>query len=226
MKSLMKMGIWYSNLAKRLFRKKTFLGILVLVPLLVAALSFTTDSEAGVLKIAIVQEAKKDQAAEQLCERLLNQDSVILYIETESREEAMLFLQEKKVDAVYILKEDFSNHLEQYFKATLFRPSLIEILQREENVSLRLAREKLFGELYDSFSRELYVQFIQENFEKPQISPVLTCKELLFYYEKSKRQDSLFVLSFPGGEEVQLQSNSYLLSPIRGLLSQIGRAHV
>ena len=61
MKRTFKLITWYIMLNKRLFRKKSFIAVLILLPFLAWGLSEVSKQESGILTVALVA-AKYDAA--------------------------------------------------------------------------------------------------------------------------------------------------------------------
>lgn len=205
---------WFFLLSKRLYKKTTFLALLVLLPILVLGYSTAAQEDSGVVTIALAMEDPQDPLAYQIVQDLTADSPLIRFVNCESPERAEALLVSGKADGAWIFPEDTSGMLAAFLKDPKTAP-IVRVVQREETVLLRLAREKLNGTLYRCCAQPLYLSYIRQNV--PGLDD-LSDSQLLAYYDSIFGNEALFQFSTVGGEP-QTAPVSYLLSPLRGLVA-------
>ncbi len=208
------MLLWFFMLAKRLFRKYSFLVILLLIPLLIPLANAAMHAESGVLKIALAHEKRENPAAEAIIDTLLEEESILLYTRCASPEEAKEAVETGGADGAWIFAADFADTVESYAARKRNAP-LVTVYEREGTVPLQLAREQLYGAIYPQISYAVY-----ENFVKNSFSDSVTEEDIRFYYDTGAGGDDIIRMEKLHGEETTLKTN-YLTAPLRGLLSLI-----
>ena len=78
---------WLWMLTKRLYRRKTFLAVLALIPLLAVGYGLADFSDSGVLTVALAQEGQ-DPLAAQLILELEDDSQLVRYVSCQSAGEA------------------------------------------------------------------------------------------------------------------------------------------
>lgn len=206
-----KAWIWFYMLTKRLFRKYSFLIILLLIPLAIPLVNVAMQSESGMLRIAVCN-AGTDSNAEKIVEDLLSSKSVLLYKRYNTPEEARKAVETGAVDGAWIFEKEFSKRAEIHAKENK-GVTMVTVLERESTIPLQMAREKLYGAMYPHISRLLYIDFMEKEF-----SSNLSEEQLLQYYETSVGGDDVIRLESLQAEVKNTKEN-YLTAPIRGLLA-------
>lgn len=214
MESLRKPLMWLWMLTKRLYKKPAFLVLLLLIPLLTLGYKATTAQESGVLTIVLAQEGT-DPVATDLIQELLDSSQLIRYATCNSAEEAKSLVAYGKADAAWIFPEDVTGRLAKYIATPAEKNAIATVIQREDSVLLRLAREQLSGTLYGQLARGYYLNYIRTEF--PQIT--VSDQEVMAYFDNTQISDELFHFKTEG--TAQETSGHYLLTPIRGLLAVV-----
>ena len=214
MSSLKKATLWMWMLTKRLYKKPTFLAILVLIPLLTMGYRAIVKGESGVATVALYGES--DPVTQEVFQQMEGSGQLLRYIRCESPERAELLVRTGKADAAWIFPEDLQASLKTFAEDFEAGKAFVRVVQREENVLLALIREKLSGALYPYIAEEFYIQYMREKYPK---LDHLTDEELMEYYEGSKVSGELFDVESDVKEQVQ--QVHYLMSPLRGLLAVV-----
>ena len=206
---------WLYLLSKRLYKKPTFLAILLLIPVLVFGYTASAKEDSGMLTIALVQEAP-DTLGRQVFTKLQEDTQLLNFVICPSVREAKAQLVSGKLDAVWV----FSDELEAELMAFAADPdpdnAVVTVMERESNITLQLSREKLGEVLFPILSEAVYIRQFREFYPETE---TLTDEELLAYYAQTVPFDQLFVydnIHAGGGQEAH-----YLLSPVRGLLGVV-----
>ena len=158
MSSIRRFFLWYGLLSKRLLRRPGYLAVLLLIPLFALALALFSRQESGVVTVALCLEEPADAAARTTAERLLNAESILrcsAYPDPEAAREAV---RSGQADAAWILPADLEKRLD--FFARYGSGGSITVVEREENVFLMLAREKLYAALYPELSFSVFRNYL------------------------------------------------------------------
>ncbi len=216
MEKLRRIGMWLWLLTKRLYKKPTFLVILALIPALVLGYGMVAREESGVMTIALAAQDNSDPLAQSMIADLM-ESKLISYRLCDTPKEAMQLLETGKADAAWIFADDLEARICKFI-TSIFRRSVVQVVERESNVAMLLAREKLSGTVFAHCSPYIYLEYIRS--EVPQLDS-LSDEQLLAYYEDVQISGRLFEFSFMDGTDATdlLESSSYLTSPIRGLLA-------
>lgn len=219
MKKIKSTLTWFALMSKRLYKKASFLLILALIPTLVIGYGVIADDDSGIVTVALAKEA--DDELTDLVFADLQQDSeLVRYIVCDSPEGAEALLVSGKADSAWIFPSDLSGRIEAFAKSGSARNAFIRVIEREENVLLLLARERLSATLFTYTAESLYLDFTREN---SGTLASLSDKELLTYYDEVNVTDTLFSFDeLNEGQDSEADgSSNYLLSPVRGLLAVV-----
>lgn len=206
--------LWLWLLTKRLYKRPTFLILLVLIPALVLGYGAAAGEDSGVVTVALARE-DADPLALQVIEKLCSDTQLIRYLSCASADEAESLVRSGKADAAWIFRAGMTDNAARFAQSRSQSDALVDVLEREENVALRLAREKLSGVLYICCARALYILYIRQNV--PGLDH-LSDDALWESYRGTQVGDTLFTYDTARTDAVQV---SYLLSPVRGLLAVV-----
>ena len=212
MRSLLRFFRWWALLTKRLLRRPGYLAVLLLIPLFALSLSFFTREDSGAVTVALVLADPDDPVAAATARRLQAGESVLRCEPVSSEEEARELVRRGKADAAWLLDEDLTAKLRGYVRYG--RGGCITVVEREENVFLRVSREKLFGSVYPELSFLLFQSFAENELGLSD----LTEAELRGYYSSGFSAQELLRFTYLDGTEVEA-SGSYLTAPLRGILA-------
>lgn len=217
MKKIRKSLFWFYLTCKRLLKKPGFLVLLCSIPLMAAAMRLVAEEDSGMLKIVLYQENKDDELSSRLVADLLTSDSVLQYIQADNLQEAYEAVENAGADAAWIFPDDMQEALDAYIAGAYDSP-FIRIVEREDDVTLQLSREKLYGALYTYFPYRAYRDFVKTELPK---GTELSEEQLTAYYEENRVEGNLFEMHFVNGESARLNAaeQNYLTAPVRGLLS-------
>lgn len=206
---------WWALLTKRLYKKWTFVLILVLIPVLVLCYSAATEEDSGMITIALAAE-DDDSLASQVMQELRDSSQLIRYVVCDSREEAENKVRAGKADGAWIFGEDMTCRVADFIASRSAKDAFVTVLERESSVQLMLAREKLSGTLYSVCAKPLYLSFIRENVAE---LDDFSDEELLERYDETFVDINLFEFAELGA--AQGDTKGYLMTPIRGLLAVV-----
>ena len=208
---------FFYYISKRLFKKKSYLVLLFMVPLLILAMKFVATEESGVVRIALCREDKNDETTEKMVSSLKEMNSVILFEEADDLDAAKERLSAGKADAVWFFKTDIDTKLRDFAKEsgrTKYWEPPVLVLAREDNVALQLAREKLYGVMAPYLYYYMYEDTVLAMTEKAGSKPA---EDMQTIYKDSAVQDCLVQFAYIDGTTED--NMNYLLTPLRGMLA-------
>ena len=212
MKKLRRFLLWFGLLMKRLLRRPAYLAVLLLVPLFALALALFSRQESGVLRIALAAEDPDDPAARAAVERLTGSDSILLFLKAEDGEAAREAVRGGKADAAWIFRAGLEDQLDRF--ARRGHAAAVTVLEREDNVLLRLSREKLFAAIYPETSFALFRDFLSSELGAEELDRAT----LRQYYASGTMADEILRFETVEGEAVDT-GDSYLTAPLRGVMA-------
>ncbi len=219
MKRIKSIGWWCLLLQKRFLKKYIFLLILAMIPLLTLGMRFVAGKEKGMVSIVVAME-EPEEATIELGQTLFEQAGVLQLEQAASGEAAIQKVRAGEADAAWIIREGYLERLQAYVDGNL-EDAPIRVVEREENIALQLAREKLYSAAFRQLSFALYEQFIRKELG----DAAITEEALKKLYEDWTVTGSLVQYEVlhsdktSTGEAVEVVEEDYLLSPVRGLLA-------
>lgn len=216
MKTVLK---WFFLLNKRLYKKFTFIIIAALIPLLVISLNIVADKESGFVHVALAQQDSKDKISNEIINSLVSESQLMHFEYYKTPEQAIDSVKNGKCDSAWILKDNMDEGIKEFANSSSESRSVAIVVEREENVLLRISREKLSSVLYKYFSRDLYIGYVRDYISEAEH---ISDGKFFEYYDSFFVENELFEFAYPDGN-VTLGTDvgdvNYLVAPIRGLLS-------
>lgn len=205
-------------LNKRLFKKISFLLILLAVPVMVLAVELISRGQSGIVTVALAAEDPADPIASEVIEKLVNDaGGVERFILCKTPKEAENKVLYGEADGAWILEDDMAGKISAFVVDLKEGHSCVRIVEREETIALELAREKLSGVMSSYISYALMRDFAYENC--PELAG-MSEEELRFYFDDAYGSDDIFEFSYlDSGEPTDDVSLDLIMLPVRGLLS-------
>lgn len=204
-------------LNKRLYKKASFVIILLLIPLCVFLFSIAAEEDSGFLHVVLAQTNSKDRVSSAIIDDLLCEDTIVRFSKAESPQKATELVKTGQADEAWIFPENTADDLAKF--ASVGKDKFITIVCREQTVFTRLTHEKLSCALYEYCAKAYYIDFTRENL--PELD-ALSDAQLTEYYENVSIDEELFVFDNPTSSAENDKGNTnYLTTPIRGLLAVI-----
>lgn len=205
--------IWFYLLTKRLLKKPIFLVTLLLIPLFALVMSIALKEESAMVRVALYT-SDEDAMAEEVIDTLLREESVVEFRRYADADSAIEAVKTGKADSAWGFTADFTKKVREYADNVNRGKVLVEICEQEENVTLRLARERLYGALIPILSEEIYQAYLADELAFDVDANRETVKQ---EYEEARPADQLIRFEFVDGGE--LTSVSYLSTPLRGIIA-------
>ena len=210
--------IWMALMTKRLYKKFTFLLILLLIPALTLVYGLAAQEDSGMVTIALATE-EQSKLADQIIQKLQEDDKIIRYILCDTPEEAEQKVRLGKADAAWIFEADLAERIAEFVESRSKKDAFVQVLERETEISVILAREKLGAAIFSHTSRQMYLDHIRQN--APELDAVSE-EKLLEHYDSILMGNDLF--EYADVESVvaeSMEQANYLTAPIRGLLAVV-----
>lgn len=211
MKHLRTAGVWCLLLNKRFLKKPAFLVILALIPLLLLSLRGVTAVPGGKVNVVLCPAEGDGGYSQGVVDELMGANSVIGFRVCDDPERARAMVIDGDADAAWIFRADAPAQLARYGEGG--RGVAVTAVERENNVFLAYAREKLYAALFPRLSHAYVAAFLWEITG----DDTLTGETLDAYYPEKDAPLELIEFSFAGAEE--RGTDDYLVSPARGLLA-------
>lgn len=210
--------MWFFLLNKRLYKKITFIIILLLIPVSVFALGIVAKEDSGIIKIALASKGDDEQVYADIVNDLKNSSKLIRFVEYNSADAAHSAVKSGDVDAAWIFNKNLRDEISDFADSSSKYNSVATVIVREQTVTTRLTYEKLSGVLYKYVSRDFYINYINQEVDELN---TLSNSELLMYYDNFTLDSELFVFDNPHNSFSKNDNQGFITTPIRGLLSII-----
>lgn len=196
---------------KRLFKHYSFIVILLLIPVIIPVANTVMNDGGGMLTIALVSNGG---ISDEIINTLTTDDTVIRYRIYDTEDEAKKAVERESADAAWIFPEDLDQKIKEF--ATGTKKPFVKIIQREENIPLRLSYEKLYGAIYPHITYELYKDYTYKELTTPEE----VSEDVLKYTNDNinKYENIIKITRLDCDEEVVLSKN-FLTIPLRGMLA-------
>jgi len=204
---------------KRLLKKPSFVVILLLIPLLVAAMGIaSTGEDVGLFTVALAMQDSEDEIAQDIISSLLDSTQIFRFLVCDSADTASDMVENGKADAAWIFADDLESRIDDFINHIHRKNAFVVIIQREDNPLLRLTHEKLNAALYPHLSKSLYQSYMYSNILT---LDDLTPQQLDEYYNAvgSEGEDIFDFVYSNGSANSDAKNTGFLLSPLRGLMA-------
>jgi len=208
-------GTLFLMLAKRLMFKKSFVALLLLIPLLAGLMSSAAKEDSGIMTVILVAEGDSDNLSHEAVEYILCEDSVVNYKEYDDAEKAKEEVRFGKADAAWVFPEDFEERLAECSKSIFDVVPAVYCYQTSENTMIRVIRERLNSTVYSFLADKVYDRFSEEevarNYGFDDLAAMKKSRD------GSAMKISIVDLEYLGAAPVETDEAGFLASPIRGL---------
>lgn len=205
----MKIFRWIYAINKRLFFKKSFVFLLIAMPLICLFLSLGIKEKPKILNIGIYTENPLDNIAAAIVKELTESHSAIKFTQEPDKNIAIDKVSNGKLNALISLPSDMSQAINSY--ARMNKP-IAEIIEADKNMALSLARERLYMAFFPYISESIYYDFM---INKLNVNDKAIAKS---YYDATNTPDNFLKISFIDSKNTA-DKGSYLTSVMRGILA-------
>jgi ABC-2 type transport system permease protein len=180
----------------------------------VAAFGLVAKENSGFLHIALAQEPGTGATDTRVIDKLLQEDGAILFTYATTPTEAENLVRAGTVDEAWIFPGDIAGETQVFYEDD--RNYVVQVITRENAVGMHLAREKIPAALFEYCAKTYYLEYIRAHI--PQLA-ASGDGDLLVYFDQVSMGEELFVYGNPADLTGRGQTETYLTSPIRGLLA-------
>ena len=154
----------YLLLLKRLFKKKSYILMLLMVPLMVLALKGMGSGDAGLMTIGVYVPGE-DYASSALKESIETEPGSFRYIFYDDSDKLIADVKSQKLSEGWICPDNLDEAMEKIV-ASGQTDEKIEIIIREQGLSHLLGREVLNSRVYESLARQMASTYIANKLYK------------------------------------------------------------
>lgn len=205
---------WFFMLSKRLYKKPSFLILLLLIPICVGLFAVAARQDSGFVHIVLAQERSGDTLSSEIIRDLMAEDGMLRFTLAESPDDALEAVVTGEADEAWIFPGDTEDRVRDFISGK--NDYIVRSVIREDTALLQLAREKLSSALYQYCAKAHYIDYIRKHFAELDVA---ADGELAAYFEQVKVSEDLFLYGDPAAPSLQDGALNYLTSPIRGLLA-------
>lgn len=215
MKRLLK---WFLMLNKRLYKKPSFIAILLIIPIAIFSLGIVASLESGFLRIVLAETDCDDVISSEIIQKLNGNDSLLQFIVVDDPAEATQMVRNGEADAAWIFAEGMKESIDQFVQYGESENPIVTVIEREQTVFSRVAREKLTFTLQHYATKAYYVSYARASSE---VLNALTDEQLIEYFENTSYSSDLFVYDTAGEISETMPEADYISAPIRGFLAVV-----
>lgn len=216
-------------LTKRYLKKPLFIITILMIPILVLALKFSTGKDEGIIRVGLyIEDTTDNELAVQTTDKLLADSSgtAVTFYMTDSEEKIMDDVRSGYAVCGYVFPENFEEAVKNFVvgkKAELpFNPAIVKSIRKEQTNYSQIADEMIFTSFYETFSHEVLMDFMLNDKVDGKTRMEEGDRALLEeYYQSYDIKDELFRFEYADGSENTLlseQDTSFLMLPIRGMI--------
>ena len=203
---------WLLLTAKRLFCRPSFIALLLLIPVLSGLFAMASREESGIETVVLVAEGGEGELSREIVKSLLEDDSIIRFVEAKDAIEAIEAVEYGRADAAWVFPAGLDGTIKEYAADISRGATVATVYQTGENPLQIIVREKLNGAVFPYLAKELYRNF------RPSVSSAGLYPdedEFMKYYEESAFKESIVNRVY--SSYVPAKDDGYLTSPVRGL---------
>ena len=219
MKTGMRILFWCALLWKRLYRKITFVLLLLLIPVLVFGYGALVKEDSGVVAIALATQSEDTELLYQEVIQQLQESQLIRFIPCDSPERARQMVLNTDADAAWVFADNLEEKIYDFVAKRTRKNAFVTVYEPETAMTLTMARELLSGVMFPHCSEAMYLTYIRG--KAPELRQIPD-ETLLQYYRQVEPEGGLFAFSGVDGAPIEEDTNvHYLEAPVRGMLAVV-----
>ncbi len=208
----------YLLLLKRLIKKKSYIAMLLVVPLMVLMLNAVSSADAGLLTIGIYLPGD-DYSSDYLLKDLADNPGNLRFIFYDNEDSLREDVARQQLTEGWIFPEDLDTAMEQ--AALKGKPKQqIEIIIREDGLTHMLAKEVLCSRVYPLVARQKAIDYVSKNVYNGAPTQEQS-SHILETFDTYGINGNLFQMGYLDGvdSDSETEDSSYLMMPLRGILA-------
>ncbi len=204
----------YLLLLKRFFRKKSYILMLLLVPLMVFFLKTVEHGQDNIMSIGVYIPGS-DAISEALRENLSDETGAIQYLFYDSQDMLREDVANQTLTEGWLVPEDLDLMVQQ-LATNQFPSERVQVIIRELGLSHLLGKEIICSRIYPSVAKQLLINYVRSSFLQGQLSADELAK-LEKSFDAYGLSGSLFKASYMDSSE--MNDTPVILMPLRGILA-------
>ena len=213
---LVKLFKWFFMLNKRLYKKATYIAILVMIPLCVLLLGIAAKQDSGFVHVMLALQDPEDKIAEEIVSELSGSSELMRFSLTDSTQEAVEAVRSGEADAAWLFPGGMAEKIDSFVSDGTERRPVVSVVEREESIPLALSREKLTAVMYKYCGKAKFLSFARTTVKK---LDKLSDKQLMEYYNNFSLNHDMFQYGSLNASGADSSEGGYLTAPVRGLLA-------
>lgn len=204
---------WYYIFCKRLFKKVSFLVILLLIPILTFLMTTSANAkDSAFVTVALSAENMEDKTTTEILNSLDKDSNLVQVTVCENKQEALSLVEYGQAHTAWIVKDNIQSKILQVAQGD--KVELVDVYESKDNILVKAVREKIFQAVYPNISYQIYKNALEELTADDVDEETLRKNYNLF-----NKEDSFVEIKFlDNGKVFDSSQVNYLTSPLRGLL--------
>ncbi len=206
----------YLLLLKRLLKKKSYIAMLLVVPILVFLLDAMSAAPSGLMTIGVYCPGD-DASSERFMANLEEVPGSLRFISYDDEDELVADVENQQLSEGWIIPEDLDEVVADMASRGKTKHK-IQIVIRESGLTHMLGREVLCSRVYPLIARQIAANYIDEKV----YAGAMTESErehVLDIYDNYGINGNLFEMGYLDGTDQVVSDTSYLMMPLRGILA-------
>ena len=206
----------YLLLLKRLLKKKSYIAMLLVVPLMAFLLRSMSSADAGLLTIGVYAPGE-DYSSIWLKNNLTENPGSLRFVMYDSEQQLVKDVERQQLQEGWICPEDLDGTIADMADKSNTK-SKIQIVIRESGLTHMLAREVICSRVYPLIARQMALNYVSENvYDSNPTDP--QAKRILDTYDNYGINGNLFEMGYLDEDGPVEDDTNYLMMPFRGILA-------
>ena len=202
---------------KRLYCRKTFFLLIMVLPILIVSIRVTSSGSDGIMRVAIFFPGESSAYVEQLEDGLKDYSDVINFQMVSSKREARNLVRTRKADVAWVFKADIDEKINAMVKGGDLSPvvTVYQIRKNSKSTISRLSSEVLAANILKHAVYSAYEGYIRNTLGIS--TDAVSDQEIRDVYDEMHPDRKLITLSYP--DEADNEDIPYLMAPVRGIMA-------
>ncbi len=212
MDSLKKIVTWCFLTEKRLFKKISYVLMILVLPLLMAGMRTGVSDGSAVMTVAVGTDGAAGSFAARLVSDIAEDDALLKFIMPGGEEECLSAVSSGKADVAWIIHENIEEELEDIAKRGKLKP-VADLIVREKDMAVGFVKEVFESRIFPEFIHKVYLDSVNS------ISGVDI--DIGDIPEKAFSSQMMKALTFEPEyiDGTKAEDEGLLLTPLRGMLA-------
>ena len=206
----------YLLLLKRLLKKKSYIAMLLVVPLMVLLMNAMSSADAGLMTIGVYIPGT-DESSQYLMETLESDQGNLRFVIYDDEGLLRKDVERQQLSEGWICPKDLDSAISGMASKGKTN-NKIQILIRETGLTHMLGREVLCSRIYPIIARQMAINYVSENVYGGNPSEE-QLQHILETYDNYGINGNLFEMGYIDEAGTSEEEVSYLMMPLRGILA-------